>query len=277
MHGYCTTSHASQGKTVDRVLIAMGAESFPAASQQQFYVSVSRGRKACTIDCADKRELLDAVGRSEVRTSATELAAQEPRGANQRKTPAATAWGNEPPAGEGGGAARGGCAKRSCEGSADAGTRTQTGEGVGAMNDSHKSQVESVRRLAESRRGLGEASPPEDEAEIVLEPEETAAAFSIISADRQQKVMLELRLLNGNVKGLPYSYLAGLDFDPTEGIQLDFTAYAVKISGRNLRPLVDGLLAQRVAVIRMTDEFQAEANMPDEATVVTSIDIKRID
>ena len=44
-HGYCTTSHSSQGKTVDRVLVAMGEESFPAASRQQFYVSASRGRE----------------------------------------------------------------------------------------------------------------------------------------------------------------------------------------------------------------------------------------
>ncbi len=31
-HGYVTTSHASQGKTVDRVLIAIGSESRPAIS-----------------------------------------------------------------------------------------------------------------------------------------------------------------------------------------------------------------------------------------------------
>ncbi len=74
-HGYCTTSHASQGKTVDRVFVAVGRESFAAASQEQFYVSVSRGRESATIFCTDKGELLDAVGRSSARMSATELAA----------------------------------------------------------------------------------------------------------------------------------------------------------------------------------------------------------
>jgi conjugative relaxase-like TrwC/TraI family protein len=79
-HGYCTTSHASQGKTVDKVLVAMGQESFGAASQQQFYVSASRGRESVTVYCGDKPELLEAVARSDERTSATELAAvgQEP-------------------------------------------------------------------------------------------------------------------------------------------------------------------------------------------------------
>jgi hypothetical protein len=72
-HGYCTTSHASQGKTVDRVLVAIGPESFAAASREQFYVSVSRGRESVTVYCADKRELFEAVGRSGERLSATEL------------------------------------------------------------------------------------------------------------------------------------------------------------------------------------------------------------
>lgn len=48
-HGYVTTSHASQGKTVDKVLIAMGQESLPAINREQFYVSVSRGREQATI------------------------------------------------------------------------------------------------------------------------------------------------------------------------------------------------------------------------------------
>jgi ATP-dependent exoDNAse (exonuclease V) alpha subunit len=77
-HGYCTTSHSSQGKTVDKVLVAMGQESFGAASKQQFYVSASRGRESVTVYCTDKGELLRAAMRSDERTSATELAAVSP-------------------------------------------------------------------------------------------------------------------------------------------------------------------------------------------------------
>jgi ATP-dependent exoDNAse (exonuclease V) alpha subunit len=72
-HGYCTTSHASQGKTVDRVLVAVGSESIAAASREQFYVSASRGRESVTLYCADKRELFEAVSRSSARPTATEL------------------------------------------------------------------------------------------------------------------------------------------------------------------------------------------------------------
>ena len=48
-HGYVTTSHAAQGKTVERVLIAMGRESAPAINAQQFYVSVTRGSESARI------------------------------------------------------------------------------------------------------------------------------------------------------------------------------------------------------------------------------------
>jgi hypothetical protein len=72
-HGYCTTSHASQGKTVDVVLVAQGSDSLPASSQEQFYVSVSRARQAVRIYTDDKAGLLEAVGRSNRRGSAVEL------------------------------------------------------------------------------------------------------------------------------------------------------------------------------------------------------------
>ena len=78
-HGYCTTSHSSQGKTVDKVLLALGRESFAAAGQEQFYVSVSRAREGVQIYCTDKQELLSAVSRSQSRMSATELTAEAPQ------------------------------------------------------------------------------------------------------------------------------------------------------------------------------------------------------
>jgi conjugative relaxase-like TrwC/TraI family protein len=76
-HGYCTTSHASQGKTVDRVFIAQGAKSFPASSMEQFYVSVSRGRESVQIFTDDKEGLLEAVTSSAARKSASEIARED--------------------------------------------------------------------------------------------------------------------------------------------------------------------------------------------------------
>lgn len=73
-HGYVTTSHASQGKTVDVVLIAQSSQSFAASSLEQFYVSVSRGKERVKIYTDDKEALEQAVKRSGQRVSATELA-----------------------------------------------------------------------------------------------------------------------------------------------------------------------------------------------------------
>jgi conjugative relaxase-like TrwC/TraI family protein len=73
VHGYTSTSHASQGKTVDAVLIAMGQESLMATNREQFYVSVSRGRESVRLYTDDKAAMLAAVKASAARLSATEM------------------------------------------------------------------------------------------------------------------------------------------------------------------------------------------------------------
>jgi hypothetical protein len=72
-HGYCLTSFAAQGKTVDRVLVAESSESFPASSREQFYVSASRARESVTVYTDDKAELKRNVQDSSKRLSASEL------------------------------------------------------------------------------------------------------------------------------------------------------------------------------------------------------------
>jgi hypothetical protein len=73
-HNYVTTSHASQGRTLDVVLISMGDESIPAINAQQFYVSVSRGRhKATVYSNLPKGELRQMIQRADNRKAATEL------------------------------------------------------------------------------------------------------------------------------------------------------------------------------------------------------------
>jgi conjugative relaxase-like TrwC/TraI family protein len=71
-HGYAVTSHAAQGKTVDEVLVVASSRSLPAVHQEQFYVSISRGRERCQV-FTDDAELL----RSHVTHSSARLAAVE--------------------------------------------------------------------------------------------------------------------------------------------------------------------------------------------------------
>jgi hypothetical protein len=75
-YGYVVTSHAAQGRTVDHVIVGQSWESVPAASAEQFYVSVSRGRKSAAIYTDNKRELLHAIATTVEEPTATDLARQ---------------------------------------------------------------------------------------------------------------------------------------------------------------------------------------------------------
>ena len=72
-HGYAVTSPGSQAHTVDHVFVGVRADSFPAANQKQFYVSVSRGRERVKIYTDDLGALRSALRRSGARLSALEL------------------------------------------------------------------------------------------------------------------------------------------------------------------------------------------------------------
>jgi ATP-dependent exoDNAse (exonuclease V) alpha subunit len=80
-HGFVVTSHSSQGKTVDRVLVGQSTLSLPASSREQFYVSCSRGRYGVTVFCDSKEALKEAVSQSEDRITATGLINQRRRDA----------------------------------------------------------------------------------------------------------------------------------------------------------------------------------------------------
>ena len=71
--GYYDTSYKSQWKTVDRVFIAEGKESLPAANQQQWLVSASRGREMAKVYVDSKEDVRNAIARTGQRLSAVEL------------------------------------------------------------------------------------------------------------------------------------------------------------------------------------------------------------
>jgi hypothetical protein len=75
-HGYAVTSHAAQGKTVDEVLLVASSRSLPAINQEQFYVSISRGRERCQIFTDDSELLRSHVTHSSARLAAVEAMPQ---------------------------------------------------------------------------------------------------------------------------------------------------------------------------------------------------------
>ena len=72
MRGYAVTSYGSQGKTVDHVLFSDSAVR-TATNAQQWYVTISRGRKSIKIFTPDKDQLRHAILRSGERELALDL------------------------------------------------------------------------------------------------------------------------------------------------------------------------------------------------------------
>ena len=67
-HGYAITSHKSQGRTTDHIVVAAQRLDAKAA-----YVACSRGRKSCTVFTPDKEELFAGLPRSADREAALDV------------------------------------------------------------------------------------------------------------------------------------------------------------------------------------------------------------
>jgi conjugative relaxase-like TrwC/TraI family protein len=75
VRGYAVTSYAAQGKTVDYVLFSDSAAK-AATNEQQWYVTISRGRKGVKIFTADKIQLRQNIAHSGHRTLALDMAGE---------------------------------------------------------------------------------------------------------------------------------------------------------------------------------------------------------
>ncbi len=74
-YGYASTSHSSQGVTVDRVIVNVDTlRSIELVNRKQFYVSISRARDEVTIYADDRRTLRHAVNRNREKSVALEQA-----------------------------------------------------------------------------------------------------------------------------------------------------------------------------------------------------------
>ena len=72
VRGYAVTSYAAQGKTVDYVLFSDSAVK-AATNEQQWYVTISRGRKGVKVFTADKIQLRQNIAHSGHRTLAMDM------------------------------------------------------------------------------------------------------------------------------------------------------------------------------------------------------------
>jgi hypothetical protein len=105
--------------------------------------------------------------------------------------------------------------------------------------------------------------------------EDAADPYSTLNAARRQRqVMLDLRFRNGDSLGLNYSYLISVGFSRSGNLSLEFSAYRVAITGRNLEPLYRVLLAHQVANIQEIDPLADSS--PETATSVYGIEPVKI-
>ncbi|MEI9997705.1 MAG: hypothetical protein WDO13_00275 [Verrucomicrobiota bacterium] len=72
-HGYATTSHAAQGKTVDRGIVLMAGEGIQSANLKQAYVSHSRFEESHVTYTTDRRAAMDAMATPADRALAVEV------------------------------------------------------------------------------------------------------------------------------------------------------------------------------------------------------------
>lgn len=84
-YGYAITSHAAEGKTVDHVYVSASQRSHVAVNREQFYVSVSRGRRKVRVFTDNKAELLSAIKETSARTGAIELISSPKRIQTQKR------------------------------------------------------------------------------------------------------------------------------------------------------------------------------------------------
>jgi hypothetical protein len=82
--GIAVTSHSSQGKTVDQVVVSAPVASFSQVNQAQFYVSMSRARRSMHLFTDSKVALREAIIRPAARRS--------PLGAMQGVGPTKPPW-----------------------------------------------------------------------------------------------------------------------------------------------------------------------------------------
>ena len=98
---------------------------------------------------------------------------------------------------------------------------------------------------------------PQVEAGLV----EDFGSFGWLRNDRDRAVMLEIRHANANITAFSYALLESATFNPSTGIELNFSGSTVLVVGSNLNTevaptarLFEGLIQHRVRWIQEADE-----------------------
>lgn len=104
-------------------------------------------------------------------------------------------------------------------------------------------------------------------------PEDEHKAYSLVRGGHG--LMLEVRYKNGNYAAFSYSYLVGINFDASGEMRIRFAGNKLTITGRNLKPVFDGLLHHSIGYLREMDIERD--NLPETETFIDSITLEHTD
>src|ERR1700734_1887503 len=88
-------------------------------------------------------------------------------------------------------------------------------------------------------------------------------AFGWLRGVQDRALMLEIRQKDGRIAAKGYSWLQSADFDPSEGVTLNFSGGRIRISGRNLNAAVRPNIRLFAGILRHRVPWIQEANGVD--------------
>lgn len=111
-----------------------------------------------------------------------------------------------------------------------------------------------------------------------LELGDAALAFKTVAPNEPSPPMVDFRGHDGRFRALPYRCMESIAFDDPGGIAVEFTDHRVLLRGRNLRPLYDELVLQRVTFVQEGDlDFVSESETFVDSIVIAPTDAELLE
>lgn len=130
-----------------------------------------------------------------------------------------------------------------------------------------------LNEFLQRKRTQPAANPPAAESQPESESqEETNSRAYGANRTGRQSIMLDIRTMEGARVAFSYSYLNRIFFDASGYIELSFSGYTVRIDGRNLTPVYDGLINHVVRYVR-EENLDLERDVKPEETFISGIEI----
>lgn len=106
---------------------------------------------------------------------------------------------------------------------------------------------------------------------------EDFTSFGWLKNDRDRAIMLEIRHADGLIRAIGYPWLESAEFNPSDGITLNFSGTTVKLVGRNLNVeshpgvrLFEGLIRHRVSWVQAVNQAES-AELPEKDVVIDEV------